>query len=133
LFSSCATSSISEWIRLKNAPLDENHETAHAHDSDPSPLKVNLGRGEYKDDNGKDVFLKCVRKAEEKIFANPKRNHNYLPFYGLPEFVDATAMFAFGSDCPALAAKQRHWCFKDRRRVFDIKYARRLSPSYLPA
>lgn len=37
----------------------------------------------YKDDNGKDYVLTCVRKAEEHILKDMKLNHGYLPYNGL--------------------------------------------------
>src|SRR5688572_17768329 len=48
------------WRDLEVAPLDGNHETASLFEKDPSPLKVNLGRGVYKDDNGKSWVLPSV-------------------------------------------------------------------------
>jgi aspartate aminotransferase len=92
---------LSLWSHLEEAPLDSNHATAHAFDQDPSPLKVNLGRGVYKDDDGKDWTLPSVQKAEEVIFKN-LQGHSYLPFNGLSDFTKASANFAFGKDNPIL-------------------------------
>jgi aspartate aminotransferase len=89
---------VGRWLELKEAGLDENHATNHAFEQDPSPLKVNLGRGVYKDDNGKDFVLQCVRKAEERILTDKKSNHAYLPFSGLKDFQKVTAELAFGKD-----------------------------------
>jgi aspartate aminotransferase len=93
------------WAHVEEAPLDGNHATAHAFDTDPSPLKVNLGRGIYKDDSGKNWVLPSVKKAEAVIASQPA-NHDYLNFKGLPEFVKATAEFAFQPDHPLLKAGQ---------------------------
>lgn len=35
--------------------------------ADPSPYKINLGVGAYRDDKGRPVVLQCVREAEAKI------------------------------------------------------------------
>lgn len=35
--------------------------------ADPSPFKINLGVGAYRDDKGRPVVLQCVREAEAKI------------------------------------------------------------------
>ena len=35
--------------------------------ADPSPHKLNLGVGAYRDDGGKPVVLECVREAERRI------------------------------------------------------------------
>lgn len=51
------------WSHLGEAPLDGNHATNAAFEADPSPLKVNLGRGVYKDDAGKNWVLPSVRQV----------------------------------------------------------------------
>lgn len=51
----------------------------------------------YKDDDGKDVVLNCVRKAEERIFRSSP-HHSYLPFSGLASFTKLTSEFAFGKE-----------------------------------
>jgi len=68
-------------------------------------LKVNLGRGVYKDDNGKNWVLPSVRLAEKKIFED-KQQHDYLPFKGWETFVKRTSEFAFGADSPLLRDKK---------------------------
>jgi len=93
------------WSHLEKAPLDGNHATAAAYEADPSPLKVNLGRGVYKDDNGKNWVLPSVRMAEQKMFEE-KQQHDYLPFKGWDTFVKHTAEFAFGADSPLLRDKK---------------------------
>ena len=55
--------SSSIWSHLGEAPLDGNHATNAAFEGDPSPLKVNLGRGVYKDDAGKNWVLPSVRQV----------------------------------------------------------------------
>jgi len=95
------TRRLSLWSHLDEAPLDSNHATAHAFDIDQSPLKVNLSRGVYKDDNGKDWVLPAVKKAEEKIYQQGQ-GHSYLPFSGYSDFTEATAKFAFGKENPLL-------------------------------
>jgi len=96
---------LSFWSHLEKAPLDGNHATAAAYDADTSPLKVNLGRGVYKDDNGKNWVLPSVRMAEKKMFED-KQQHDYLPFKGWDTFVKQTAEFAFGNGSPLLRDKK---------------------------
>jgi len=87
------------WSHLDIAPFDGNHATAEAYEKDSSPLKVNLGRGVYKDDKGKNWILPCVTKAEAIIAANSSTlGHEYLPFKGLADFTRRTSEFAFGKD-----------------------------------
>jgi len=89
------------WGHLEAAPLDGNHATNHAFEQDTSPLKVNLGRGVYKDDKGKNFLLPSVMKAEQAM-AHTLTSHDYLPFSGLKQFTKATAAFAFGKDSPLI-------------------------------
>jgi len=93
--------SSSLWAHLDVAPLDSNHATNAAYEADTSPQKVNLGRGVYKDDNGKNWLLPSVRMAEEKIFSE-KIGHDYLPFKGWDTFCKRTAEFAFGGQSSLL-------------------------------
>ncbi|KAL6043091.1 aspartate transaminase aat1 [Balamuthia mandrillaris] len=102
---SLSASSSSLWAHLESAPLDGNHATAAAYDADPSPLKVNLGRGVYKDDKGKSWVLPCVQQAEKKI-VEQKLGHEYLPFKGWDVFTKHTAEFAFGKDSSLLKQKR---------------------------
>lgn len=63
---------------MTKLPPDSNHATTEAYEKvtislvrkrnadktkDPSPLKVSLGRGVYKDDKGKNYILPCVKMA----------------------------------------------------------------------
>jgi aspartate/tyrosine/aromatic aminotransferase len=76
-------------------------------------LKVNLGRGVYKDDNGKSWVLPCVREVcaifndsysskAEKIILSSNPDNEYLPFKGLASFAKLSAEFAFGNESPQL-------------------------------
>lgn len=89
------------FAHLKEAPLDGNHATASAYEADSSPLKVNLGRGVYKTDEGKNWVLPSVQMAENKILQS-LLGHEYLPFSGLSAFTMLTAAFAFGNNSIAL-------------------------------
>ncbi|KAF3447987.1 hypothetical protein FNV43_RR08694 [Rhamnella rubrinervis] len=55
------------WDHVKPAPLDPINGVTEAFLADPSPDKINLGVGAYRDDEGKPVVLQCVREAEAKI------------------------------------------------------------------
>jgi len=64
---------------------------------DTNPLKMNLGVGAYRDDNGKPFVLSCVRKAEALI-ASKQMDKEYLAIGGLGEFAKACAVLALGAD-----------------------------------
>ncbi|KAJ0054157.1 hypothetical protein Pint_02433 [Pistacia integerrima] len=58
------------WRSLEPAPKDPILGVTEAFLADPSPDKVNVGVGAYRDDNGKPVVLECVREAERRIAGN---------------------------------------------------------------
>eukprot|EP01104_Vermistella_antarctica_P002825 TRINITY_DN13025_c0_g1_i1.p1 TRINITY_DN13025_c0_g1~~TRINITY_DN13025_c0_g1_i1.p1 ORF type:complete len:446 (+),score=132.56 TRINITY_DN13025_c0_g1_i1:39-1340(+) len=89
------------WGHLESAPLDGNHATNAAFEADTFDGKVNLGRGVYKDDKGKNWVLPSVAMAEKKILSS-HLGHEYLPFKGLAAFCDATSEFAFGASNPLI-------------------------------
>jgi aspartate aminotransferase len=62
---------------------------------DTHPLKINLGIGAYRDDTGKPVIMKCVRKAEEIILAT-KKDNEYCPTEGDAVFIKHSLILAYG-------------------------------------
>jgi aspartate/tyrosine/aromatic aminotransferase len=88
---------------------------------DPSPQKINLTVGAYRDDKGQSVVLSAVREAERLIFENQmdhgESSHftslfnslysiEYLPLEGLPEFISAHAKLVFGDESDHIANKR---------------------------
>lgn len=73
--------------------------------NDPSPQKMNLGVGAYRDDKGKPFVLSCVRKAEERLF-KANKDHEYGPIGGIPEFTSVAAKLLFGDNSKELKAGQ---------------------------
>lgn len=65
---------------------------------DPRTLKVDLGIGAYRDNNGKPWILPSVRAAEKRIQADPSFNHEYLPISGNPKFLSEALKALFGAD-----------------------------------
>jgi len=84
------------------APPDPILGVAAAFQADPSPLKVNLGIGAYRDEQGKPIVLKCVREAEKRIAENHSLMKEYLPIQGLADFLKQTSAVIFGKDSPAV-------------------------------
>ncbi|OOF93967.1 hypothetical protein ASPCADRAFT_52798 [Aspergillus carbonarius ITEM 5010] len=64
---------------------------------DPSPDKVNLGQGTYRNENGQPWVLPSVEKSRE-ILLTEGLNHEYLPILGLQSFRDNATRMALGSD-----------------------------------
>ncbi|KAH9673283.1 Aspartate aminotransferase [Citrus sinensis] len=55
------------WDHVAPAAKDPINGVTEAFLADPSPYKINLGVGAYRDDKGRPVVLQCVREAEAKI------------------------------------------------------------------
>jgi aspartate aminotransferase len=83
-------------------PPDAIFELTKTFNADPSPQKVNLGQGTYKDEDGRPWILPAVAAAKEKVRS---ANHEYLPILGLAEFRARAAELLFGGDADVI--KQR--------------------------
>lgn len=53
----------SRWAKVEMGPADPILGLTVAFKNDPSPNKVNLGVGAYRDDNGQPFTLPCVREV----------------------------------------------------------------------
>ena len=95
------SSHMSSWAQIPLAPADKilglNEEFA----KNPSPTKVNLGVGAYRDDTGKPYILPSVRAARAKLEAkNP--DHEYAGIAGVAPFVKHSLVFAYGENAEVL-------------------------------
>eukprot|EP01080_Neovahlkampfia_damariscottae_P012165 gene12165-5655_t len=93
--------SFDAWAKIEPIGLDAIKQLTINYQKDPSPEKVLLGEGVYRDNDGKPVILKSVRKAEEVIFES-KLDHEYAPVSGIQKFCDLSREFAFGKDSKPL-------------------------------
>jgi aspartate aminotransferase len=84
---------------------------------DPSPKKLNLGVGAYRDDDGKPVILESVRKAQKKIF-DTNMNNEYAAIHGIKEFNKAAAELAYGFDSEVV--KSGRFAGTDTERFFCL-------------
>lgn len=75
--------------------------------ADPSPLKVDLGVGVFRDADGNTPVLECVRRAERSVLA-AQTTKSYVAPAGRAEFNDAVTDFVLGAAHPAV---------RDRRAV----------------
>ncbi|CAD5331426.1 unnamed protein product [Arabidopsis thaliana] len=73
-----------------------------AYNKDPSPVKLNLGVGAYRTEEGKPLVLNVVRKAEQQLINDRTRIKEYLPIVGLVEFNKLSAKLILGADSPAI-------------------------------
>jgi aspartate aminotransferase/aromatic-amino-acid transaminase len=83
------------WKNIEAAPADSILGLTDAFRKDPSPQKVNLGVGVYKDDLGRTPILECV-KAAEKLLLENESTKSYLPISGDPAYAAGVQKLLFG-------------------------------------
>lgn len=79
------------------APPDPILGLAAAFAADANPRKVNLGVGEFRDEEGDTPVLESVRLAERRV-VDGQRTKRYLPIDGTPEYAAAVRGLLFGAD-----------------------------------
>ncbi|CAM8949537.1 unnamed protein product [Rhodiola kirilowii] len=121
----------SVFAHIVQAPEDPILGVTVAYNKDPSPVKLNLGVGAYRTEEGKPLVLNVVRKAEQKlvndrhaVFSSDSfvchcvsvvydynntdhacirsRVKEYLPIVGLSDFNKLSARLMFGADSSAI-------------------------------
>jgi aspartate aminotransferase len=92
------------WKSVEPAPKDPILGVTEAFLADPSPEKVNVGVGAYRDDNGKPVVLECVREAEKRLAGSTFME--YLPMGGSAKMVDLTLKLAYGDNSEFIKDKR---------------------------
>ncbi|KAK6785201.1 hypothetical protein RDI58_018656 [Solanum bulbocastanum] len=103
--SSVGARSLSSWWRnVEPAPKDPILGVTEAFLADPSPDKVNVGVGAYRDDNGKPVVLECVREAERRIAGG--FNMEYLPMGGSVNMIQESLKLAYGENSDLIKDKR---------------------------
>ncbi|KAL4764806.1 pyridoxal phosphate-dependent transferase [Aspergillus foveolatus] len=74
------------------------------YNADPSPFKVNLGQGTYRDNCGLPWVLPSVKEAR-RILNEKGLVHEYLPILGLKGLREGAARLVFGEGYTAIAEK----------------------------
>ncbi|GAY48264.1 hypothetical protein CUMW_110390 [Citrus unshiu] len=92
----------SVFSHVVRAPEDPILGVTVAYNKDPSPVKLNLGVGAYRTEEGKPLVLNVVRKAEQQLVNDRSRVKEYLPIVGLAEFNKLSAKLILGADSPAI-------------------------------
>ncbi|EFW98951.1 DNA replication factor c subunit [Grosmannia clavigera kw1407] len=83
----------SRFADLELLPYDEAYIVQKSFVDDPSPDKITLGAGVYRDENAKPWTLPSVKLALSRL----PDVHDYLPSEGFPPFVQAARELLFGS------------------------------------
>ncbi|XP_010254083.1 PREDICTED: aspartate aminotransferase, cytoplasmic-like [Nelumbo nucifera] len=97
-----AFSGDSVFANIVQAPEDPILGVTVAYNKDPSPVKLNLGVGAYRTEEGKPLVLNVVRRAEQLIINDQSRVKEYLPITGMADFNKLSAKLIFGTDSPAI-------------------------------
>ncbi|XP_057957379.1 aspartate aminotransferase, cytoplasmic-like [Malania oleifera] len=92
----------SVFAHLVRAPEDPILGVTVAYNKDSSPVKLNLGVGAYRTEEGKPLVLNVVRRAEQHLVNDKSRVKEYLPITGLAEFNKLSAKLIFGADSPVI-------------------------------
>ncbi|GAB4852599.1 hypothetical protein Ancab_016813 [Ancistrocladus abbreviatus] len=92
----------SVFASVVQAPEDPILGVTVAYNKDPSPVKLNLGVGAYRTEEGKPLVLDVVRKAEQMLVNDSSRVKEYLPIIGLADFNKLSAKLILGADSPAV-------------------------------
>lgn len=87
---------------LTSAPPDAILGLTEAWKKDPNPLKVNLGVGIYKDNQGQTPVLESVKTAEARILASAS-SKSYMPIGGQPEYGRMVQDLILGEEHPAIS------------------------------
>ncbi|KIO06515.1 hypothetical protein M404DRAFT_946120 [Pisolithus tinctorius Marx 270] len=90
------------WDNVPLAPPDSIFNLIAAYAADPTPHKVNLSVGAYRDDDNKPWVLPVVKKATQILLNDPTLDHEYLSIIGFPAFTSAAAKLILGPDSPAI-------------------------------
>lgn len=101
-FRTSGSDSNSVFSHVVRGPEDPILGVTVAYNKDPSPVKLNLGVGAYRTEEGKPLVLNVVRKAEQLLVNDRSRVKEYLPITGLAEFNKLSAQLMFGANCPAI-------------------------------
>ena len=83
--------------RLNAVPPDPILGIISAYAADPSPKKIDLGIGVYRDEQGNTPILECVKKAEQ-ILDSTQTTKSYLGPPGVAGFNSAITRLIFGED-----------------------------------
>ena len=90
---------------MAGAPPIEVFQLSRDYQADSHPLKVSLGVGAYRTNEGKPWILPCVKTAERILAEKTETeeiNHEYLPVLGLDSFAIAATNMLLGDDSVAV-------------------------------
>mmetsp|Transcript_21153 Transcript_21153/g.42677 ORF Transcript_21153/g.42677 Transcript_21153/m.42677 type:complete len:417 (-) Transcript_21153:423-1673(-) len=89
-----------EWSLIPPGPEDAVFRVSRQYDECPSPDKVSLGIGAYRDHKGDPLVLSAVTAAKGQLASLPPQQwtHEYQPIGGNAEFLKAAQDLVFGKE-----------------------------------
>ena len=93
------------WKEIEAAPADAILGLTEAFKKDENPLKVNLGVGVYKDDQGATPILNCIKQAERRM-VEEQATKGYLPIPGDAAYGSGVQKLLFGADSEVIQSKR---------------------------
>ena len=90
---------------LTAAPPDAILGLTDAFKKDPNPLKVNLGVGVFKDNQGQTPVLESVKTAEARILASAS-SKSYMPIGGASEYAALVQEMILGEEHPVITGRR---------------------------
>ena len=91
--------------KIEVAPPDPILGLEEAFKRDPSPAKINLAAGVYRDETGNTPVFRAVKAAEADILES-EISKTYLGMAGMPEFTARVQNLVFGASHPILAERR---------------------------
>ena len=90
---------------LPQLPADPILGLSTAFKADPNPLKIDLGVGVYKDEDGKTPILSSVAKAQQ-ILLEKEDSKTYISPQGVPGFISGMMELLLGKGSPVVLANR---------------------------
>jgi aspartate/tyrosine/aromatic aminotransferase len=90
---------------LPQAPPDSILGLSEAFQQDPSPRKINLSVGVYKDERGKTPILASVKEAERRLLES-ESSKGYLAIEGHPQYAARVQELLFGGEHEVLTSRR---------------------------
>ncbi|PKX95311.1 PLP-dependent transferase [Aspergillus novofumigatus IBT 16806] len=89
--------SIQPYFKSAEETSDVAFALIEAYKEDPSPCKVDLTPGFYRDEDAKPWVLPSVQKAKQALQSDPTADHEHLPILGHAGLLDSAQRLVFGA------------------------------------
>ncbi|KAF9634993.1 aspartate aminotransferase [Lasiodiplodia theobromae] len=91
----------SQFDHVPKAAADPSNDLAQRTKADKHPLKVDLGVGVYKNEQGGYYEIPAISKAK-RVLEAAKVGHDYNPTIGIQQFIEGSKHLIFGDSSPVV-------------------------------